>query len=720
MAEAYNESIKEEGTIDLSANVNTIEQMAVSELMDDRFFYIPCYQRGYRWGKTQIYDLCNDLLDYALKKEEEISEGIQNKSFYCLQPIIVIPKQFKLKGYSSRDSFEYEGETVDGVDVNGYEVVDGQQRLTSLYVLYRYLYSSKNNLTLLNMDFKQKLKKFPCPLFHVYYETRPHDYGIIKKIGYENLHQNEINDIDITHISNAYQYIDQWLSDSNMGALKTLGRYPNSSMNTLIMDTTKEKIIEGLKNLLDERKNSTKGSVQIIWYKLDGQKDAVKEFIKENTGKIKLTDAELIKGLFLQKRNWQHNSSIQQHSIGKDWELIENTLHRNDFWSFLSSDIHQEDNRINIVFEYIYQKYNNAAIPKDSQNALFRFYNEHFEQNGNMSVLWQEVKECFQAMQNWYNDPYIYNLVGLLSKHGESLYDIINTYNDNSVVTTEDFLWKLKESVLETLPKPVNNEDSDSIFPQEYFNLFYGENNDEIRQLLLFVNVRQLCKQLDKARIAIESGEKKSDKNRTEKDLMNHIYKFPYDVLDSFDWDIEHVDSATTNQMQKIKDKERWIAEAEKVLGETITKNNDYQTNKQSLANNPNNKDDILDEMIKLIKVIADDDIHGEGDDEEKKKNWIGNLTLLDSGTNRSYGNSLFVIKQKVIGNRIKDGVFVPICTRNVFDKKIPNCTSGSLQWDWNDKKCHHEYLLSEYNGFVNEINTHKEKAKVNSQKIGD
>ena len=306
-----------------------------------------------------------------------------------------------------------------------------------------------------------------------------------------------------------------------------------------------------------------------------------------------------------------------------------------------------------------------------------------------------------------------------MSKHGKSLYDIINTYNDKNVVTTEDFLWKLKESVLETLPKPVNNGDSDSIFPQEYFSLFYGENKEEIKQLLLFVNVRQLCKQLDEARIAIESGEKKSDKNRTEKDLMNHIYKFPYDVLDSFDWDIEHVDSATTNKMQKIEDKERWITEAEKALGEKITNNNDYQSKKQSLANNPNKKDDILDEMIKLIKVIADDDFHGEGDNEEKK-NWIGNLTLLDSGTNRSYGNSLFVIKQTVIGNRIKDGVFVPVCTRNVFDKKIPNCTSGSLQWDWNDKKCYHEYLLSEYNGFVNEINMHKEKAKVNSHKIGD
>ena len=46
--------------LDLASNVNTIQQMSIRELMDDRYFVIPSYQRGYRWGRTQIYDLCND------------------------------------------------------------------------------------------------------------------------------------------------------------------------------------------------------------------------------------------------------------------------------------------------------------------------------------------------------------------------------------------------------------------------------------------------------------------------------------------------------------------------------------------------------------------------------------------------------------------------------------------------------------------------------------
>ena len=59
-----------------ATNNNHIRQIEVCELLDDRYFFIPSYQRGYRWGKKQIYDLCNDLLEYALKKKNNGSKII--------------------------------------------------------------------------------------------------------------------------------------------------------------------------------------------------------------------------------------------------------------------------------------------------------------------------------------------------------------------------------------------------------------------------------------------------------------------------------------------------------------------------------------------------------------------------------------------------------------------------------------------------------------------
>ena len=74
---------------------------AVGDIKGD--FYVPSYQRGYRWGKTEVVRLLDDI--YATG----------GKSNYCLQPIVLRRKDEK------------------------YEVVDGQQRLTTLYLIYRYM-----------------------------------------------------------------------------------------------------------------------------------------------------------------------------------------------------------------------------------------------------------------------------------------------------------------------------------------------------------------------------------------------------------------------------------------------------------------------------------------------------------------------------------------------------------------------------------------------------
>ena len=48
---------------------------------DGRYFYIPAYQRGYRWSEKQVGDLLRDLLCFANDKKEDFD-------FYCLQPVI--------------------------------------------------------------------------------------------------------------------------------------------------------------------------------------------------------------------------------------------------------------------------------------------------------------------------------------------------------------------------------------------------------------------------------------------------------------------------------------------------------------------------------------------------------------------------------------------------------------------------------------------------------
>ena len=55
---------------------NSINQYAIGELLDGRYFYIPSYQRGYRWTEKQVGDLLRDLLCFA---NDFANEGKEKK-----------------------------------------------------------------------------------------------------------------------------------------------------------------------------------------------------------------------------------------------------------------------------------------------------------------------------------------------------------------------------------------------------------------------------------------------------------------------------------------------------------------------------------------------------------------------------------------------------------------------------------------------------------------
>ena len=62
---------------------NNIQLISIAEILDGRTFYIPSYQRGYRWTTKEVTDLLNDLYSFTIRGKKNDGE------FYCLQPIIV-------------------------------------------------------------------------------------------------------------------------------------------------------------------------------------------------------------------------------------------------------------------------------------------------------------------------------------------------------------------------------------------------------------------------------------------------------------------------------------------------------------------------------------------------------------------------------------------------------------------------------------------------------
>lgn len=668
---------------DIYKKCNVIEQMAVSELLDDRTFFIPSYQRGYRWTKTQIYDLCNDLLEYALRKDKD------QKAFYSLQPLIVRRTKRQILG--------------EEMDV--FEVIDGQQRLTSIFILFRTLMKpagySNNDLE----EYKD------IKLYNIYYETRPNDYLIFKKLGLEPIKKCEIKDIDIAHIVNAYNYINQWLdnemADDPECARSTWDLFSKEKYN-------KRDVASIIINLLTNAQETSKseGNAQFIWYEIDADKDAIQEFLSENKGKISLTDTEKIRALFMQRKGREEVNDLIQHGIAKDWELIENTLHSNDFWSFISNDTSKEDGRIDIIFKYIYDR--DCKDKKyQGDDYLFRYYYQLFNSRAsNSSIIvdeWNKVMEAFRMLQNWYHNPRVYNLVGLLTKEqGVSKIKlttkaIADIYDADDVITTEDFITKLKQKVCEVIVDniPIDNSGNEELDVEgEYIKLFFNDSADKkkISGLLRFINVNVLCEQIEKLLEDVDKPEeekKASDIGRSNRDEQCSIYRFPFEALDAFGWDIEHIDSATTNSLTDPKEQERWIEESESALDSILAEDEYYKEQKVSLTHAAkDSKRQIISNLLKVIRSII-----GE-DDSDKRKNWIGNLTLLDCGTNRMYKNKIFALKRSIIHERVNRGVYVPVCTQNIFNKTYLSCTKNNLRWDINDKKCYHNFILDQINSF--------------------
>ena len=86
-----------------------IEQRSVRDIIDKKInFNVPAYQRGYRWNKLNVTDLLDDLLEFR----QDDSSG----KFYCLQPLVVKK-----------------------IGENRYNVIDGQQRLTTIFIILKYL-----------------------------------------------------------------------------------------------------------------------------------------------------------------------------------------------------------------------------------------------------------------------------------------------------------------------------------------------------------------------------------------------------------------------------------------------------------------------------------------------------------------------------------------------------------------------------------------------------
>ena len=125
--------------------MSNFDRISVANLIKEApHFIIPSYQRGYRWERKQVTDLLNDLRQF-------VTDGNSKNSCYYLQPIVIKKASWK---------------NADGNNIDGWEVLDGQQRLTTMYLLLQYIIEN---------ELKRSEQKYfdEHPIYDITYAIRP-------------------------------------------------------------------------------------------------------------------------------------------------------------------------------------------------------------------------------------------------------------------------------------------------------------------------------------------------------------------------------------------------------------------------------------------------------------------------------------------------------------------------------------------------------------------
>lgn len=534
-------------------------------------FFVPSYQRGYRWSEIEAVRLLDDIY---------LTEGKRN---YCLQPVVV----------------RKNGER--------YELIDGQQRLTTIYLIYRFMN-------------EESFGFIDEPRFTLSYETREQSEDFLKSIDLSRKDEN----IDFWFLCAAYESIKQWFSERD-----------------------RKSTLTNINKYFDE-------IVRIIWYEVSESEDAIGLFTRLNIGKIPLTNAELVKAMFLSKDSDENVDKEKQEEIALQWDNMEKELHKSSLWYFLTNKSNAYfQTRIDLILDLISGK---TIDNREKYYTFFKF--DEMRKSKTLDSIWRSIQQTFLLLKDWHENHELYHKIGyLIASETLSLQKIFELSKDK---TKDDFKNSLDEYIRDSIKIKGN-----------YSELSYEKPVDQkkISTLLLLFNVESVRR----------NGE--------------HSQWFPFDKYKfgnsgKVTWSLEHIHAQHSEGLRTQEMWKEWLS----LHIPSVEAVSDNSGELSDLMKAAIEKDKLERQEFDTIQQKVVELLSVKGNTEYMHS--IANLALLSSTDNAVLNNSTFDVKRNEIIKMDKAGQYIPFCTRMVFLKYYTNSAENQLHfWGHADRVAYIEAM---------------------------
>ena len=657
--------------------MESLRQLEIKHVADllDMHFHIPNYQRGYRWESKHIEDLLNDLYSFSIQMD--VTENRSGK-FYCIQPLAVV----KNKELSTHT------ETV-------YDVIDGQQRLTTLYLLLAYLQQTREAMY---------TGKLATSIFSLKYESRDSDFFDNKEFMNGNI-SAALRNIDFFYLTKAYMAIKRWFRQKGI----------NKSILLKILVPEYYKITTGLKG--DElakvqEQNDRQNDVRFIWYEVPAAEhtDSIEVFSQLNYGKTMLTATELVKALLFQCDIYSHHLPLMREKAFRracEWDTMEKQLQDPFMWSmFMESEDGCSSHItavLSLVCDELYEELHEIdpcfKVEKGTKDFIYQVCSHYLESNkngdyaANVKTIWTKIQTTYTALYNWYKSSDTYHLVGLLlwlkeyksrdfDKERRNLL-IQELMREYSSVSKDNFVIHLKKQIAKIIHVKDSIKKNDNLIPWGLEHINYNDDALQVIRILVTFNVEDIRRQpAESSRFPFHLLR---DYRITS---LEHIH--PQNLI------LDNIKLDTIRQWLEVKEDSLRNLKKYEHYSDDIAQLKDWMKDEASYKEHEDNAREIIHKIDKQFDDLANM--------KEEQMHTLYNMALVDKDLNAALSNHLLDKKRSIL-RAYHEGkkTYVLPATRKAFSKHYSPVNESNMLpklWAEADRKAYFSAIKTVYDDF--------------------